>query len=88
VQAARGADEDTEGGFTHGGAGPEQHHRWEPRARAYDLVDELHLLLYPLILGGGKRLFPDGVHTGFTLKKATPYPSGVVGLHYERSAAA
>ena len=29
----------------------------------HDLVDELHLLLYPLALGGGKRLFPEGVHT-------------------------
>jgi dihydrofolate reductase len=54
-----------------------------------DLVDELHLLLYPLALGGGKRLFPDGVHTRFTLKQAVPYPSGVVGLDYvrERTAA-
>ena len=50
----------------------------------HDLVDELHLLLYPLILGGGKRLLPDGVHRTFRLKSATPYPSGVVGLHYER----
>ncbi len=50
----------------------------------HDLVDELHLLLYPLILGGGKRLFPEGVHTAFALQKATPYPSGVVGLHYVR----
>jgi dihydrofolate reductase len=53
---------------------------------ASDLVDELHLLLYPLILGGGKRVFPDGVHTRFTLKEAKPYPSGVVGLHYVRAA--
>ena len=51
---------------------------------AHDLVDELHLLLYPILLGGGKRLLPDGVHTTFKLKEATPYPSGVVGLHYER----
>jgi len=51
----------------------------------HDLVDELHLLLYPLILGGGKRLLPEGVHTTFKLKAATPYPSGVVGLHYERN---
>ena len=29
---------------------------------AHDLVDELHLLVYPLALGGGKRLFPEGVH--------------------------
>jgi dihydrofolate reductase len=51
----------------------------------HDLVDELHLLLYPLMLGGGKRLFPEGVHTKFALKEATPYASGVVGLHYERA---
>jgi dihydrofolate reductase len=51
----------------------------------HDLVDELHLLLYPVILGGGKRLLPEGVHTTFKLKSATPYPSGVVGLHYERA---
>ena len=34
----------------------------------HDLVDELHLLLYPLILGGGKRLLPEGVHARFKLK--------------------
>src|SRR5258705_8726155 len=51
----------------------------------YDLVDELHLLLYPLVLGGGKRLFPERVHATFRLKAAKPYPSGVVGLHYERA---
>lgn len=49
---------------------------------ANDLVDELHLLLYPLAVGGGKRLFPEGVLSKFTLKGATPYPSGVVNLHY------
>jgi dihydrofolate reductase len=50
----------------------------------HDVVDELHLLLYPLTLGSGKRLVPAGVHTTFTLRSATPYPSGVVGLHYAR----
>jgi len=49
-----------------------------------DLVDELHLLLYPLALGSGKRLLPDGVYLPFKLTSTTPYPSGVVGLHYER----
>jgi dihydrofolate reductase len=49
-----------------------------------DLVDELHLLLYPLTLGGGKRLLPEGTHATFKLTSATPYPSGVVGLHYVR----
>jgi dihydrofolate reductase len=51
---------------------------------ANDLVDELHLTLYPLSLGGGKRVLPAGVHRTFRLMSATPYPSGVVGLHYER----
>ena len=51
---------------------------------AHDLVDELHLLLYPLTLGSGKRVLPNGVHATFTLRSATPYPTGVVGLHYVR----
>ena len=51
---------------------------------AHDLVDELHLLLYPLTLGTGKRVLPSGVHATFSLMSATPYPSGVVGLHYTR----
>lgn len=49
-----------------------------------DLVDELHLSLYPLALGSGKRVLPAGVHAAFMLVSATPYPSGVVGLHYAR----
>jgi dihydrofolate reductase len=52
----------------------------------HDLVDELHLLIYPVMLGSGKRLFPDRAHAKFKLKAATPYPSGVVGLHYEQEA--
>jgi dihydrofolate reductase len=51
----------------------------------HDLVDELHLLLYPLTLGGGKTIFADGVHSTFKLTSATPYPTGVVGLHYART---
>ena len=50
----------------------------------HDLVDRLHILLYPLTLGGGKRLLPERVHATFKLNAVAPYPSGVVGLDYER----
>jgi dihydrofolate reductase len=50
----------------------------------HDLIDELHLLVYPLTLGGGKRVLPDGVLATFSLMSATPYPTGVVGLYYAR----
>ena len=51
---------------------------------AHDLVDELLLHVYPLTVGSGKRVFPDGAHARFRLVSARPYPSGVVGLHYGR----
>jgi dihydrofolate reductase len=51
-----------------------------------DLVDGLHLLLYPLTLGSGKRLLPTGLNARFKLEGATPYPTGVVGLRYARQA--
>jgi dihydrofolate reductase len=56
-----------------------------PLLLANDLVDELHLLVYPLILGRGKRVLVDHVATRFALKEAKPYPTGVVGLHYIRA---
>jgi dihydrofolate reductase len=51
---------------------------------AHDLVDELFLLIYPLSVGGGKRLMPEGVRTEFKLISAQSVPSGVVILHYVR----
>jgi dihydrofolate reductase len=50
----------------------------------HDLVDDLYLTLYPLALGSGKRALPEAVATTFNLVSATPYPTGVVGLHYAR----
>lgn len=50
-----------------------------------DLVDEVRLLLYPLVLGGGKRVFPDGVDRKFALRSVKPFPTGVIALHYVRA---
>jgi dihydrofolate reductase len=51
---------------------------------AHDLIDELYLHVYPLTLGGGKRVLPGSLHTTFQLTSAKPIPTGVVGLHYAR----
>lgn len=45
---------------------------------ANDLVDEYALMIEPVILGGGKRLFPeDGVLRGLELVSSTPSKTGV-----------
>ena len=52
----------------------------------HDLVDELRLLVYPIVLGSGKRLFKDGRSMKeMTLDSATPFASGVVALVYRRA---
>jgi dihydrofolate reductase len=46
------------------------------------LVDELHLFVFPLTLGTGRRLFGDGVATKLELAGSDAYESGVVHLAY------
>lgn len=54
----------------------------------HDLVDEYRLLVYPLVLGTGKKLFPDGFPSSwFTLAESRALPSGVVVSTYRRSTA-
>ena len=52
-----------------------------------DLVDELRLMVFPTILGRGKRLFPDGIdRLKFKLAEARAVgPDGVQVQVYERA---
>jgi dihydrofolate reductase len=53
---------------------------------AHDLVDEFRLLIYPLVLGKGKRLFGDGtMPAAFKLTKSAVATSGVLIATYERA---
>lgn len=56
-----------------------------PALVEHDLIDEYRLLLFPVVLGAGKRMFADrGAFTRFTLADSTVTPSGVVLLDYVR----
>jgi dihydrofolate reductase len=47
------------------------------------LVDELHLWLYPTAVGGGPKLFPEGVEqTTFSLLDSEAFDNGVLHLSY------
>jgi dihydrofolate reductase len=51
-----------------------------------DLVDELWLIIHPLTLGKGKKLFDNGpIPAAFTLTESTTTPSGVIIANYKRA---
>ncbi len=51
-----------------------------------DLVDELWLKIYPVVLGTGKRLFADGtIPAAFTLTDSKTSPNGVIVANYTRA---
>jgi dihydrofolate reductase len=49
----------------------------------HNLVDELWLLIHPLTLGTGNKIFEDGaVPAAFKLVECTATPGGVIAAHY------
>ena len=50
---------------------------------AADLVDEYLLMIHPLVLGTGRRLFPVGVEVKLRLTDSVATPTGVVVATYE-----
>jgi dihydrofolate reductase len=50
-----------------------------------DLVDELWLIIHPLTLGEGKKLFDNGpIPAAFKLIESAVTPSGIVIVNYKR----
>ena len=65
-----------EGDVSISGPGVAQH------AFAASLVDEVHLFLFPVIVGGGKPALPDGVRVELELLAERRFGNGVVHLHH------
>ena len=49
----------------------------------HHLLDELHLLVYPLVVGSGARLVPDGSSGKLKLVDTKRFDTGVIALTYQ-----
>ena len=50
---------------------------------AADLIDEYLLMIHPLVLGTGRRLFPEGAQVSLRLIDSVTTSTGVVMASYE-----
>ena len=46
------------------------------------LVDEYHLFVNPIVVGGGKQSLPENVQVRLELRDVRRFGNGVVHLHY------
>jgi dihydrofolate reductase len=76
--AIRQLKETTERDISVGGAG------LAAQAMEAGLVDEIHLLLNPVVVGGGKRSLPKDVRLNLELLAERRFGNGVVYLHYRK----
>ncbi len=54
----------------------------------HDLIDAFWLMIYPITLGSGKRLFANGtLPAAFKVTDSTVTPNGVIVVNYERAGA-
>jgi dihydrofolate reductase len=44
----------------------------------------VNLLIFPVVVGGGKRVFPNGLHRSFKLIESKSTPNGIVIVRYAR----
>lgn len=53
---------------------------------AHDLIDELMIMTFPVVLGSGKKLFRDGGYaSAFRLTHSRVSPNGIIVARYERA---
>lgn len=54
-------------------------------AQAMDLVDDLHVVIFPVVVGSGTRLFQADMLVRFDLVESRVFEGGVVYLRYRRA---
>jgi dihydrofolate reductase len=50
----------------------------------HGLVDQFNLMVYPVVLGRGIKLFPEGLATRMELKESEQFGDGIMSLIYRR----